>query len=164
MVLLLWVIYVISVLLFLCFRARLFIDELCSRFWCLIVKLSLSHWYPGSGVALDCIDSWSLSSFVFCHKMICNENSAWLLYMTSAFLNWLRSKSYEAPEKWFNINCFWCFSSITTIARDNAKCKMQIENINAQCRCVMSKCNFNGTEWEIFSWVILKCWCHQIDK
>ena len=31
-----------------------------SRLWCLIVKLSLSHWYPGSGVVLDCIDSWSL--------------------------------------------------------------------------------------------------------
>ena len=25
-------------------------------FWC-IVTLSLSHWYPGSGVVLDCIDS-----------------------------------------------------------------------------------------------------------
>ena len=23
----------------------------------LIVKLSLSHWYPGSGVVIDCIDS-----------------------------------------------------------------------------------------------------------
>ena len=31
-----------------------------SRLWCLIVNLSLSHWYPGSGVVLDCIDSWSL--------------------------------------------------------------------------------------------------------
>ena len=30
---------------------------LCSRLWCLIVSLSLSHWYPGSGVVLDCIDS-----------------------------------------------------------------------------------------------------------
>ena len=26
-----------------------------SCFWCLIVKLSFSHWYPGSGVVLDCI-------------------------------------------------------------------------------------------------------------
>ena len=34
------------------------------RLWCLIVKLSLSHWYPGSGVVLDCIDSWSLPSFL----------------------------------------------------------------------------------------------------
>ena len=28
-----------------------------SRSWCLAVSLSLSHWYPGSGVVLDCIDS-----------------------------------------------------------------------------------------------------------
>ena len=27
-----------------------------SRLWCLTVSLSLSHWYPGSGVELDCID------------------------------------------------------------------------------------------------------------
>ena len=32
------------------------------RLWCLIVSSLLSHWYPGSGVVLDCIDSWSLSS------------------------------------------------------------------------------------------------------
>ena len=35
-----------------------------SRLWCLIVTLSISHWYPGSGVVLDCIDSWSLPSFL----------------------------------------------------------------------------------------------------
>ena len=28
-----------------------------SCLWCFIVSLSLSHWYPGSGVVLDCIDS-----------------------------------------------------------------------------------------------------------
>ena len=28
-----------------------------SRSWCRTVGLSLSHWYPGSGVVLDCIDS-----------------------------------------------------------------------------------------------------------
>ena len=46
-------------------RARLFICALWSpagkwlgsRVWCLSVSLSLSHWYPGSGVILDCIDS-----------------------------------------------------------------------------------------------------------
>ena len=37
-----------------------------SRLWCLILKLSLSHWYPGPGVVLDCIDSWSLPSFLLC--------------------------------------------------------------------------------------------------
>ena len=25
--------------------------------WCLSVSLSVSHWYPGSGVVLGCIDS-----------------------------------------------------------------------------------------------------------
>ena len=35
-----------------------------SRLWWLIVKLSLSHWYPGTGVVLDCIDSWSLPLFL----------------------------------------------------------------------------------------------------
>ena len=40
-----------------------------SRLWRLIVSLLLSHWYPGSGVVLDHIDSWSiplcpLSNFV----------------------------------------------------------------------------------------------------
>ena len=29
------------------------------------VSLSLSHWYPGSGVVLECIDSWSLQPYYF---------------------------------------------------------------------------------------------------
>ena len=28
-----------------------------SRLWCLTIRLSLSHWYPGSDVVLDCIDA-----------------------------------------------------------------------------------------------------------
>ena len=51
----------------LCFHARLFVDAFWSPAWkgltswlsfemyyCDVV---LSHWYPGSGVVLDCIDS-----------------------------------------------------------------------------------------------------------
>ena len=54
--------------------ARLFIDALWSpagkgwplgsRLWCLIVILLLSHGFPESGVVLDCINSWSLPSFL----------------------------------------------------------------------------------------------------
>ena len=29
------------------------------------MKLSLSHWYPWSGVVLDCFDSWSFLSFFY---------------------------------------------------------------------------------------------------
>ena len=56
-----------SVLCLLCLCERLFICALWSaagkgltswnRWWCPTVNLSLSHWYPGSGVVLDCIDS-----------------------------------------------------------------------------------------------------------
>ena len=35
-----------------------------SRLWCLTVSSSLSHWYPGPGVVLDCIDSWSLHPYL----------------------------------------------------------------------------------------------------
>ena len=61
-VLLLWIFYVFfSVLCLLCLCARRFIYVLCghllgkgwplgSRLWCLTVSLSLSHWYPESGV------------------------------------------------------------------------------------------------------------------
>ena len=31
--------------------------DLLACLWCLAVSLLLSHWYPGSGVVLDCIDS-----------------------------------------------------------------------------------------------------------
>ena len=51
-----------SVLCLLCLCARLFICALWSpaekglTSWLSFV-VSLSHWYPGSGVVLDCIDS-----------------------------------------------------------------------------------------------------------
>ena len=69
-VLLLWIIYVISAMF--CYASRhvcLLMPcgrllgkgwPLSSRLWCLIETLSLSHRYPGSGVVLDCYDSWSL--------------------------------------------------------------------------------------------------------
>ena len=56
-----------SVLCLLCLCVRLFICALWSSagkgltswfsFVVPTVSLSLSHWYPGSGVVLDCIDS-----------------------------------------------------------------------------------------------------------
>ena len=34
------------------------------------VSLSLSHWYPGSGVVLDCIDSRSLHHYLLFSKLL----------------------------------------------------------------------------------------------
>ena len=42
-----------------------------SHLWCLALSLSLSYWYPGSGVVLDCIDSWSLHPYLPCQT---NDN------------------------------------------------------------------------------------------
>ena len=74
-VLLLWIFYVfvLSCVWYVFVRVCLYV--LCghllgkgwpigSRLWCLTVSLSLSHWYPGSGVVLDCIDSWSLHPYL----------------------------------------------------------------------------------------------------
>ena len=41
-----------------------------SRLWCPTVSLLLSHWYPGSGVVLDCTDSWSLHPYLLCHAFV----------------------------------------------------------------------------------------------
>ena len=72
--LLLWIIYVISVLFCYAFIHVCLLMPcghllgkgwpLGSRLWCLIVTMSLSHWYPGPGVVLDWIDFWSLPSFL----------------------------------------------------------------------------------------------------
>ena len=38
--------------------------DLLASFVVSSLSLSLSHWYPGSGVVLDCIDSWSLHLYL----------------------------------------------------------------------------------------------------
>ena len=45
-----------------------------SLLWCLTVSLSLSHWYPGSGVVLDCIDSWSLHPYLLWNRFFTNRS------------------------------------------------------------------------------------------
>ena len=67
-------------LVFAMFCARLFICALWSpagkgltswlSFVVSSVSLSLSHWYPGSGVVLDCIDSWSLHHYLLWSRFL----------------------------------------------------------------------------------------------
>ena len=63
-----------------------------SRLWCLIVKLSLPHWYLGSGMVLDCIDSWALPSFVL-HLLF------WTFYSNFQSSNDHRA-IYQRLQKW----------------------------------------------------------------
>ena len=45
------------------FRFMLVVRALCVIMILHWMSLSLSHWYPGSGVVLDCIDSRSLHAY-----------------------------------------------------------------------------------------------------
>ena len=82
-----------SVLCLLCLCARLFICALWSpvgkgltswlSFVVSAVSLSLSHWYPGSGVVLDCIDSWSLHPYLLSYKFDTFKLPLALLYWKS---------------------------------------------------------------------------------
>ena len=94
-VLLLWIFYVfvlscicyvfVHVCLNMCFVVTCWerADLLALVLWCLTVSLSLSHWYPGSGVVLDCIDSWSLHPYLLSYHIdiLNNRKTAykWLL-------------------------------------------------------------------------------------
>ena len=74
-----------SVLCLLCLCARLFICALWSpagkgltswlSFVVSTVSLSLSYWYPGSGVVLDCIDSRSLHPYLLLSLSLTNTQS-----------------------------------------------------------------------------------------
>ena len=91
-----------SVLCLLCLCARLFICALWSpagkgltswlSFVVSAVSLSLSHWYLGSGVVLDCIDSWSLHPYLLWLKIWFKIN---LLVQLKDISTWEVTKTKE---------------------------------------------------------------------
>ena len=95
-----------SVLCLLCLCARLIICALWSpagkgltswlSFVVSTVSLSLSHWYPGSGVVLDCIDSWSLHTY-FIQFIIAKE----MLESLILVINVKRYYCYNKPKREF---------------------------------------------------------------
>ena len=77
-----------------------------SRLWCLTVSWSLSHWYFGSGVVLDCIHSWSLHPYLLSHKILESPPGLtafeWNILKPPylAFIEYDRNnKSWSAPGK-----------------------------------------------------------------
>ena len=57
-------------------------DLLALVLYCLTVNLSLSHWYPGSGVLFDCIVSQSLHSYLLCQKSLRHALCSSILFLT----------------------------------------------------------------------------------
>ena len=104
------------------FCARLFICALWSpagkgltswlSFVVSSVSLSLSHWYPGSGVVLDCIDSWSLHHYLLLIKMyewhgtIYKHFSKMMLFISPNHRNQLLSMSrWSTFKQSLVLNC-----------------------------------------------------------
>ena len=127
-----------SVLCLLCLCARLFICALWSpagkgltsglSFVVSAVNLSLSHWYPGSGVVLDCIDSWTLHPYLlwFCFIIswttmevsltpteckiysLCATRLVIMLSITRIFFTVARDLRIFSNEK--SVSAFWAMS------------------------------------------------------
>ena len=106
-----------SVLCLLCLCPRLFICALWSpagkgltswlSFVVSAVSLSLSHWYPGSGVVLDCTDSWSLHPYLFCRSIYVKKVMKLLAFIFEqpSYLR-LRSTWAFAWQCIFHDHCF----------------------------------------------------------
>ena len=115
-------------LVFAMFCARLFIcaswspagKELTSwlSFVVSSVSLSLSHWYPGSGEVLDCIDSWSLQPYLpslmtsitpfFCSGVTAalQESTSAILAMSCKTLSWIVLPFYHTTVSTRQENCY----------------------------------------------------------
>ena len=132
-----------SVLCLLCLCARLFICALWSSarkeltswlsFVVSAVSLSLSHWYPGSGVVLDCIDSWSLHPY--------------LLIVFSPSLKVLKYL-YDQIRRTWNLSCSYISANMHENDKNNIwECEKQEKSLFYSIWVFMSKWNF------LLSWV-----------
>ena len=135
-----------SVLCLLCICARLFICVLWSpagkgltswlSFVVSTVSLWLSHWHPGSGVVLDCIDSWSLHPYLlfkiemlsttFCKCAVLFQSwnyKEWNLIFWFLSISKLRRITHRFNIKPFGLYsiCEWFAGVYTSIKTKNKK-------------------------------------------
>ena len=97
------------------------------RLWCLTVSLSLSHWYPGSGVVLDCIDSWSLHPYLLRPPFLLTVPRRYFFYesfilfafvfviLPCLFFAALWSPLKKELTSWFS--CLWMFSCVLSLSK-----------------------------------------------
>ena len=75
------------------------------------VSLSLSHWYPGSGVVLDCIDSWSLHHYLLSIDLVVSEKTVLIYWWDSSMrdLDW-KIQGQPWPLELIHSNCLIRFN------------------------------------------------------
>ena len=93
------------------------------------VSLSLSHWYPGSGVVLDCIDSWSLQPYLLLYI----SKTVKIFQFTKKMHQFRESLCRRCLGNWHHILIvtFWGTSFIGLNSRWNPqqKCKRIIDGL-----------------------------------
>ena len=73
---------------------------LSSRLWSLIVKLLFFYWYPGSGVVLDCIYSWSFLLFLTFIAKINKHEQSIVRWHTNPLHGTTRNKQKTSTVTW----------------------------------------------------------------
>ena len=94
------------------------------------VSLSLSHWYPGSGVVLDCIDSWSLQPYLLQVHVF-----AGLVIIVSYPAGQVQYLNIFVPWKWSL--CFPVFNLTNNIEVESTK-KM-VDNYKKENKDIIQK-------------------------
>ena len=119
-----------------------------SCLWCLIVTLSLSHWYPGSGVVLDCIDSWSLPSFLiwiyFTAQILTPKHKNFSLhggFLTNAncTIAGKQQINQNLRLEW-SLGAFWCNYALFALAWEHLTCTCYVSQAKANS-CLIAICN-----------------------
>ena len=86
--------------------------SLGSRLCCITVGLSLSHWYPGSGVVLDCIDYWSLHPYLLWLTALTVCELRALFFVSSGYVIDLIK---HEKHGYIMLTFFWLWNWIQTI-------------------------------------------------
>ena len=141
-----------------------------SCLWCLIVFCRFPMWYPWSYVALDCIDSWSLPSFLLslvahrtilvtkciqinwaCKpvKAVISSDNMWSWLLIYPFIHWINKISVLLS--WFvyqiEIKCFvklWVMLNFFHV-------HIRITELHASCE------KWEFSFWEYFLWTFPGC-------
>ena len=89
-----------------------------SHLWCLTVSLSLSHWYPGSGVVLDCMDSWSLHPYLLKKNFRTMHPPQDGIYYIQAYRNLSWKWGYDRKNILYRIT-YWHYEACRLMINDD---------------------------------------------
>ena len=131
-----------------------------SHLWCLTVSFSLSHWYPGSGVVLECIDSWSLHPYLLWFNALIFAqlcDGCWCRLTTAFAVSHKRYTNRHLNQHMIHVlrYCDEAQASLCKFANSpEPSLHASIWNIDTYC-IVLCKCA-DSTESKLLAWIAHK--------